>query len=595
MQIAILSALASFPALPQSEQSVRWYDLRGLSAYGLIQDSGVVLRPHAVGLQLSMLEPDAYDVPLEESYADAFDELEDLLELLLSERFDLGEYSLDQRGGLLRVEGTKEVHGDIVARLAELEALAADRVAVEVWRVPAAALPSELRATLPAFTVEALLATPGLQLVAQRQVALGRRATLAQAALASAHYDYDVEVAQGAVVADPLVTVVPTGTDFAVQVRLMTDGGLHLRAWGRHGVALRPFPVHAIPSLAGATLELPKIASEVVYGSAQLASGEAIVLGSGDMVFLVRVERAATATMHVGPLAPLQPMGALTMRSVRALPVDLAHAAPSGGTLPEERDLSNWVDNGDPILDPDEVLQALTALRDSRGLTGRIARFGDLVYAPDSEPLRAALRTELDALTAALVPETAGIEFRFGALESADIRERTLTELADALPGRARGSVRMGESLTLVDTVDSLYIMDFDVELAQAAAIADPVIGRVSLGTTLWCVPQRTPSGAWSVTYEIAHHASDLENDQSYRTQRVAHWDPKPAVEVERIPLPIGAFRLADTIQLPATRRTTVRGTIVGEEGAWQLVHAGPEGGDSPRLFVVTARFIGQR
>ncbi len=595
MQTAILFALASLPALPQSEQSVRWYDLRGLSSYGLTEDPLIDLRPHAVGLQLSMLEPAEYDVPLEESYADAFDELEDLLELLLSGRFDIGDYSLDQRGGLLRVEGTQEVHADIAARLAELEALAAERVAVEVWRVPTAALPSELQATLAASTVEALLEAPGVLPVAQRQVALGRRTTLAQAALASAHYDYDVEVAQGAVVVDPQVTVVPSGTDFGVQVRLTTDGGLHLRAWGRHGVARRPFPVHAIPSLAGATLELPEIASQVVYGSAQLTSGEAIVLGSGEMVFLIRVQRAANASAQVGPLAPLQPMGMLTMRSVRTLPVELGHASPSGGTLPEERDLSTWVDHGEPILDPDEVLQALTELRDARGLTGRIARFGDLVYAPDSEPLRAALRAELEVLTAALAPETAGIEFRFGALESADMRKRSLKELIDILPGRVRGSVRVGESLTLVDTVDALYLMDFDVEIAQAAAIADPVIGQVSLGTTLWCVPQRTPSGAWSVTYELAHHASDLENGQSYRTQRVAHWDPKPAVETDRVPLPIGAFKLADTLQLPATRRMAARGTIVGEEGAWQLVHVGPEGGESPRLFVVAARFSGQR
>ena len=591
---ALILPLAA-PGLFQDEPTVRWYDLRGLMAGALTQDVALDVRPHGAGLGLWAFEPQSYDVPLEDSYDQALEDVEDLLEALLSERFELGAYDLDQRGGVLRVEGTQAVHADLQARLTELTALASERVAVEVWRVPTAVLPRDLAPTLDAATFAALVASSEATPVAQRSIPLGRRTTLATAAYEAAHYDYDVEVAQGAIVVDPQVTVVPTGTDLGVHVRLGADGRLLVRIWGRHGEPTRPFPRLAIPSLAGASVELPEVASQVVYGSAQLASGEALVLGAGAAAFLARVQRAPGASAQVGAGAPLQPMGELTSRFVRASPATLARAAPSGGWTPEDRDVPRWFEEAAPLFDPDEVLQALTALREARGLEGRIARCGDLVYAPDPGPLRAALQAELQALCAALAPETAAVEFRHGVLGPEELRKRSLDELVALLPERALGSVRVGETLTLVDVVESLQLLDFDVEIAQASAISDPIIGRISLGSTLWCAPLRAPDGSWSVSFELVHQTPGGADGELVRPHVVAHWDPSPVTESDRIPQPIGRFRAVDSLQLSATRIMDVRGTIAAQDGVWQLVHLGPEGGNSGRFFVVVARVSGRR
>lgn len=576
------------------EASVRWYDTRALLLPELAGPPFVDLRPHLSAALLYALQPDGFDVPLEDPTRFAELGVGDLLATLLGELPEPLDFDLDSREGVVRVEGSAAVHAEVARRLAELTALATAHVDVEVWRVPAVALPASARALLPRDSAEVVPAMQGAVLVARRPVPLGRAASLATPASESILYDYDVEVAQAALAVDPQVTIVRTGLELGAQVRLAADGRLLVRAWGRDGRLDRPIREVDVAGFDGATLELPRMAVTVMAGSACLEAGEALVLGAGADAYVLRFQKG-DGTAAIGAAAsPFVPTGTLTATAARSPRLEVRQATPSGGIEPLDRDRPSWLGELGAVLEPDELFDALRDLRDARGLPGRMALLGDLVYVPDDGPLRAAIRDELAALAVNLASETFDIELRYGTLrpeQVASLDSADTAALAAQLPARLLGAARAGESLILVQGREAFELVDFDVEIAQASAVPDPVVAPIFHGVTVSCIPLRAPDGRVAAALELVHQ---VHRDPSRRTL-TADWDPEPTTTLDENPQPIGRLVRRNAIELPATTRVEVRATAYAADGAWCLVQLAPVGGGSDDVLAVVARINGRR
>lgn len=93
--------------------------------------------------------------------------------------------------------------------------------------------------------------------------------------------DYDIEVAQRSVIADPKADLAIDGLELGMLVQPMPDGRLHVYTASRQAEVQRPLPkaVHVDP---GAMVQLPQVRFRMQTGMALLAAGGGMVLGGAD-------------------------------------------------------------------------------------------------------------------------------------------------------------------------------------------------------------------------------------------------------------------------------------------------------------------------
>lgn len=596
---AHLLALTAPASPPQDEVIVRWYDARALLASEIRLEPMVDLRTHIRAAMLNNLEPDHYDIPLEEPLSLTREGLEDVLDDLVVALPGVGDVEIDERSGVLRVAGSARAQAEVQRLLVDLSALAMDTVEAELHRISNAAWGAQRGAVLDLAAADALFESGQTALVARRSIPVGCSSALSSAAIESFLYDYDVEVAQGSVAADPQVTVVRTGVEFAANVRVAADGRLVLRAWGREGAKVQPHRERVITGFGGASVQLPRISTQLLTGSAVVVPGGALLLGdaNGASGFAVRIKRTLGPSTPGSPFSPFIACGEISLCAARTRPTAPHGASPSGGSNPPDVDWPAWFEDMDPLLESEEVFDSFQDLCQERSLEGRMRRIGAYIYVPDEGALRNAAREHVTALNGALNAETFEVELRYGELASvelaglmaASVQEGSYERLLAQLGQRSLMGARSGDSASVTQGVESFYLQDYDVEIAQAASIPDPIVTPLFEGLGFWCVPLRGPTGDVVTTVDLVYHAGDV----ALREFGIADWDHKPMTEMEKTPLPIGEFVQRNELELAESRPVRVRGATRAADGAWALVAVAPIGGE--RSFAALLRVTGRR
>lgn len=585
----LLASLCSSPTGLQDplETSRRWYELRDIvEAARLDPSAGVDLRTHLSSAWLDQFEPSGMlDLDGERASMDA----EELLEFVRAALLGAPDVEVDwiaAHAGRMALVANERAHEVAAQTLDVLREATAEAVTVDIFRIDGDQIPATTGSHLGAEAAAELVAAIPGTLVARERVRMGIPAAVSDAEWATVLYDYDVEVAQFVVASDPTVTIIRSGLEVAVRVDRAADGRRFVvRAWGRDGTLDGKPRTLKIESLGNAPIELPRVRTSLWTASAILEPGGALAIdhdGGGETALVVRV---AADGRHPVPSESVIPLGELGLTPMRVAIPELEVVAPSGGhSAADDAGVfraAPWEVEALPSSYATEIIQS--ELREGRAaiLDSRVVLFDPTL--PGDE-----LRASVDALRRELGISTIGVDVRYDFVPAAELT-RVLEDggplaFASKAKHRLLGSVVENDSLLLVGGVESAYLQDFDIQVAQAAVIGDPIIGGFFEGFALWCAPFRTPGGGISSWFEVRAQGGD-EAIRGVATSifvRNEKGDPSG-------PTPEGTFEERLWIELPVTHRASTRTRIQARDGDWSLV-AARRVAETDRALVVVAR-----
>jgi hypothetical protein len=457
-----------------------------------------------------------------------------------------------------------------------------DVVAVRLPAGAATATPADLEALSEGEAVQAAISWVVLP---------GQRVNAFMGREVAYLHDYDVEVAGKAKMSDPIVHAVNVG--FQVDARAtVSDAGDHVRV-DLNAQAVDLIRLDGIQAGEARTLEAPVTASTRVQATALLAAGAwtllegAVPRGEASHTVLLaraRVGARASATPGKGfPLPTLENAG-MTRLKDRAFSTQHLTAPnfswlgpalsvhPSRYTPPEPPELPEpmgaiW---DDPLL---ELLREAIAPESwgSRGGSAEVRKGTLYVRAPESAV--AAVERLLKALEQALL-WSVEVEGRLVELPAAHAAFAAPVLAADAEAALA-GSIKDGTA-TLLEQVrvtahagqrnhvaaleERAYVGDYEVEIAEDATIANPVVETQTSGVVLEIQPELT-STRDSVAVRVRFTRSVPA--QALRTVRTVLGDiqcPDQRVHELKadVELPLGRAVVAASWAAPGGRRTAL-------------------------------------
>ena len=564
------------PAAPPVEIARR-YDLRPAVSVGAPPPPGVIMDLHVSTAAIDALEPDGYDVALgPETKLVAKDCLR-AVEFAVASASGATESELDQDGRWLYLTGTEAAHRAAAAALHQLEALNLDSVDVEVLTVSRAGHEIESAGWLSAEATSALL-TAAEHHRSLLPVRIGRQATLNQTQTRSFLYDYDVEIAQGAVVADPVVSILRTGTHIGVRVDRAANGtGFIVRTWGRTGREAAPMRIVKLPVMGNTPIELPSVRSSIWTSSARLAPGEAMVVDAGtDELMLLRV-LPSTGSTSMPPVS----LGAYALQPMRPNLVSLPRTQPSQGFSDPRGSIDDFGPKG------------LTALPDQKELLARLGlsnihTVGTHLICPDGSSSAQQAAAAIQALSKGQPVVNYAIEVRYRVLDAAQataIRTEPDWRAFAADPStQSLSSTTIGDDATLlVNGVESAYLADFDTQVAGGAVGPDPIVSTRFQGASIWCAPMKSSSGALRAWFDVQFQ----EERELPRTVNTVSYHPAPSSGNANDPRFQGDMRLDLPIELSTTE--SAGGVCLARltDGAWGHVLTQPIGPDGRELLVI--------
>lgn len=579
--LALMAALS--PAHAQQDSVTRRvYDVRALQSMDLERrPDGVDLRLPLATSFLDELEPESYDIRHEPEPRIVVSDWEDLLLELLGEREPDASFSAEELEGVLHVETDAATQARVEELLLAVESYALRVVELDVHVLSMSSLPAGTPTVLSPEAVEGLLASATPLHSARSFGRLGRRAVLSVESRSSALTDYDVEVAQKAVAADPQVTILRHSLSIGAIVNELSGGGLALRVWGRRGQPLEGRSVE-LEALGGASIELPSMSAMLVASSAEIPDGGGLLVTqdwNDDGAWLVR------ARVLGGPAPPeFLPLGGQVVQSMVVASPKLGSATPSGG-FGSAQDHARAALGGRALVERAVLVERLAKAGEQLGLEGGLTLVGDAVYVA-ADALRAQAQQLIAEWNADTSAGTAVVELRAGLVESSETSRilasaRTSSELAESLTRRLSGACRSGDSLLIVAGTESLYLMDFDVEIAEAATIADPILGALFSGASLWCRPAAMRRGGYTLWVDLACQASVGGVEQA----PIVSWQAlRPELEEYG---PWGQLASAGAIEKVATARAQMRTVALVPDGEWALLGCEELGGTGSHLVAV--------
>lgn len=593
---ALLStgAASSFP----EDTVVRWYDVRSLHAVGVVDPGGVDLRLPLRSSFLHDLEPDDYGVHLEEHDEPGPDGWLEGVLYDLDDRWPGSEFDAESRAGFLRVEASPLAHEEFAAVLGDLRRHVSRSVEVEVFVLPASVLSGDTRSVLGAEQATALLAGVEPLDYSRKSARLGQRVLLGGEGLAATLIDYDVEVAKKSRVPDPQVTVLYEGIHLGVIVRESLGGGYRVRTWGRRAVPEDPPRQIVLDHFGGAPLELPATSSALGVGSATIPNGGCLVLGqdwSPDGVWLIRVsETDAGRSLQVGG-SRFVPLGDLTSVPLLVGSPRLPHTQPSGGLFVPEESIRQQLGETatERLFSPDDLRDRVRERAADLELEGRIALVGHSLYLRGTPAFLDWASGEIGELHRGLVSETVELDVRFSTLKRGAalqlVSANDLARLVERLDQRLLGACRLGDSLLLLGGTERFYLKDHDVEIAESAAIPDPIIDELFEGVSFWCRPSRVGGGTLSAWVDLQVH----EAARDPRRLPISVWEPREVEQRDDDPAPTGTYTLNAQVELPATARAELTSNVLMKDGEWTLLCCtGLAGSDRSLVAVARARVL---
>ena len=190
------------------------------------------------------------------------------------------------------VRGTQAARDAVAARLKELTAVLLQEVRVDVYSVTPG--PETPAGALKAAEVDGVLGAKGSVALGSTTLVIGQPGHLRSGRSTSFVSDYDVEVAEGAAIAKPVIRVVQEGLDLRTSVGQALDGRLIVRfALTRAGLS-EPLATRAIGSTKIGDVQLPRVRSSIAAGAALVEDGGGFLArheGGFGAATLVRVRR----------------------------------------------------------------------------------------------------------------------------------------------------------------------------------------------------------------------------------------------------------------------------------------------------------------
>lgn len=515
MYSLFLIAPLLFASLPPDdgaaqENELRLYDVSTLRMHydeSNLEEFGVRLTPYRTR---DLLE-----------YSDSYDEdargsevFVDLLIEVLGEEFEYeGRRVSIADDGRLAVIGPASLHERVDAILSFFEkaAFAEVRLQMDLLTMPAGTADA-LRAVITPAEAQALVDRARTQRSFQVSARGDQPATIDLAEDAPAVLDYDVEIAQGSAIYDPVSYNVTTGTRAWIQAAPAV-GGTHLALLMQRGERLpmrqldldlefyagmvekgisvvegvRYLPVVDVAgSGAAITTYLPDDGVLVLRSKVDVAKGrldEVVLLrkvggglplrseielqpGGARLILADRGAHAPTRTSLNGALHAPRLNIDIFSRHWNSEPAMLARfASDSGDFLFELLDMDREYSDID-FLGPWLVSRAYGGLRGENG---------------------AQVRAEQDAVVDALAK----------ARVAGDLLELTFSvrQGEGSNPILARVPVQAGSSTSLALGVEGPDVVGYDVEVAQMSSVADPIVHLAMDGAMLWARATPRPDG----------------------------------------------------------------------------------------------------
>lgn len=583
-------ALAAISTCPlAAQESARWYDLRPTLAAGRVHEAAAVdLRLPVSGSEIDAIyfesEPDSF-------YAEqALASTDDCVRLV---RAAIGAEGGATSARVSAVGGRIQVLGDEAAQAAAsriveaLRAASEPRVYVEVMLVPTDALAERPGAVLDA---EAAAALHDAHPEARRwrdSVSFGRFARLGRETKSTAVRDYDVEVAQGAIAADPTVSWTTSGVALGLRVDAAAEPGrIVVRAFGRSCRPRTPARSLALPQFGGSEIDLPDIDTSIFASSGVVPSGGALVVDTGSGETLV--VRALDRRLPAGAEDPTLRFGALGAPAVTFSPRRLSIVEPSRGLDPRDEDLDPRyaavaASQGVP-RDPQSLLGGLLQRRD---LVGSALVMHSLAVGPWSAEDRDAAQERLIEANRGI--STHRFEFALELLPAAAAAEavasaESLNAFAENAGARMTGAVLDGDTMILLAGTESAYLQDHDTQIAAGAAIGDPIVKATFDGVQIWCAPLGFDGEAATAWFDVTVQ----EGRRAGSTREAMGYLPRAGDGDEGEARATGSFEVPMPIELGATRVNAARTLARMKPGRWRALMAQPvEGTDSTLVLAV--------
>lgn len=360
--------------------------------------------------------------------------------------------------------------------------------------------------------------------------------------------DFEVEVAEKSVIADPKMDAYFVGTRLGVCVTPLADGRMLVRAGVHHTDpigALRPRP---LPGRGLGILQLPDVQAMEARASAVLSPGGGLLVtvGMEQAAWLLRLQPVEAPPLRVGGAAAL-PLGHLAVVPMATPgPIDLV-VRPG-----ESRDFEEPERTTPDLRTAIEAALASEVDVDNRHLRG----FGSHVILIDEPGLQARLEKALLRQAKALRPAT--LSFRLGQITH-DLALRHLaglvpmSELAAAVPAVGSVATLPEHGFALSLRRERSFLRDLEVEIASKAGIANPVVDTVFSGFRLRGVARSADGGAM----RVAIHMS---------------WSEVPSFQ----PIDLGNADLGD-VDAPTTAWTEFDDSLLIGSGDWHVAYLAPD------------------
>ncbi|MDA1265212.1 MAG: hypothetical protein O2816_09065 [Planctomycetota bacterium] len=500
-------------ASPASTDNVlRVYDVSGLSLGWFEEDeNGVRLFPSVGPFEDENLESD--------SSGDGSETFVDMILGLYEAEFEYeGRRVSMSNDGRLVVRGPESLHERVGATIVFLESVINSAVVLSVDTVVLAG-PGPDAAIIDASAAEAWLAGLPSSVDHHRhtmRVRSDREAHLNVGGTTSALVDFNVEIAQGSAIQDPIVAQVKTGTNLRMLGAPGSDGGLFLSyVLERADLQSKGWREVALSFWAGSergNLELKRDVSRMntvdmlsrsQVNSTYLPDGKALVI-TNDIDVQGAQLHEVVLIRRVGGGLPLRQELPLYSGGTRLIFADLGAVSPPGtnswGTLFSGRtERLAWKFHHEfPIQsslssgDYDMAVDLIDTGMDYSGLEqiGRylvLRPYGE--YGDDEEIAHAKVEQDLvvrafDALLAA--PDVFDVDVKVKGPGGRSVHAR--------LP------MRSGADAAIVLGQQTIHPYDYDVEVAQFSAVGDLSMETVLDGMCLWMRLNYTAGGSLIVT-----------------------------------------------------------------------------------------------
>lgn len=390
-------------------------------------------------------------------------------------------------GHRLFVRAPKQVQEEVGAFLAAVRQQVLAPSQAHLYRLAEGAVGATAGGVLPAERVQALVGSEGTHLIAAVHLTDGIPAAAESLRRQSFLADYDVEVANEAQIAVPVIRHLHTGPRFVVGSDRQPDGRCFLRVAGREATLQRLRERDPGATWVG-KLQLPTVSQRLVRASGLLGTGEGLLFGGsseGGHYLLVWTDDLQQADGRLGQRATLFGIGAAgkTLSPLRGpwaygVPVPLPGTSDQasdfgfeddceeGTILIETGEVADFVMGSDPENFDDGY--AIVELRHGRlFLTGSRAR-------PDH--IRELLSRMHNELTGNALVELRTGTVAASVLKAAMAKGGNLDELAGRLETRVRIPVVRGDGFVWAEGTEESFLDTYYAEIAEKATIADPAI-----------------------------------------------------------------------------------------------------------------------